>query len=77
MSTRQSPDLPKTASSDRILWLGSQFLLDAVAWVIAIIIAMILRYEMTFDPAKIDGVAIIAAVAIVSQLVVGTALSLY
>ncbi|MGO2003116.1 polysaccharide biosynthesis protein [Arthrobacter rhombi] len=77
MSTRQSPDLPKTASSDRILWLGSQFLLDAVAWVIAIFIAMILRYEMTFDPAKIDGVAIIAAVAIVSQLIIGTALSLY
>lgn len=77
MSIRDSLDRPKTASSDRVLWLWSQILLDSLAWVVAIIVAMVLRYEMNFDPSKIGGVAIVCALAVASQFAVGTALSLY
>lgn len=77
MSIRDSPDRPRTASSDRVLWLGSQILLDSLAWIVAIIVAMVLRYEMNFDPSKIGGVAIVCALAVASQFAVGTALSLY
>ncbi|MFD1212341.1 polysaccharide biosynthesis protein [Arthrobacter sp. GCM10027362] len=77
MTFRNRPDLPRTASSDRTMWLWSQVLLDAFAWIVAISLAMILRYEVTFDPAKLPGVMVICALAIAAQVAVGSGLALY
>ncbi|NKX49845.1 polysaccharide biosynthesis protein, partial [Arthrobacter deserti] len=77
MTSGTTPALPRTASSDRALWLWAQVLLDAFAWIVAIALAMVLRYEATFDPAKLPGVIAICALAIAAQVAVGSALALY
>ena len=67
----------KTASSDRALWLWSQILLDSLAWVLAIVLAVFLRYEMTLSLTKIPGIILLCAVAIAAQMAVGSAFALY
>jgi FlaA1/EpsC-like NDP-sugar epimerase len=67
----------KTASSDRALWLWSQILLDSLAWVVAILLAVFLRYEMALSPAKIPGIILLCVLAIAAQVAVGSAFALY
>ena len=53
------------------LWLWSQYVLDSMAWVVAIVLALVLRYELTVDQINVAGLAVFCAVAVVTQLVVG------
>ncbi|MBG6216692.1 FlaA1/EpsC-like NDP-sugar epimerase [Arthrobacter sp. CAN_A6] len=59
------------------LWLWSQYLLDAVAWVVAIVLALILRYELLVNAINIEGVAVFCGIAVLAQLVVGLSFALY
>ncbi|NKX54555.1 polysaccharide biosynthesis protein [Arthrobacter mobilis] len=77
MTSGTTSSLPRTASSDRALWLWSQVLLDAFAWIVAIALAMVLRYEASVDPDKLPGVVAICALAVAAQVAVGSALALY
>ncbi|WP_081747729.1 nucleoside-diphosphate sugar epimerase/dehydratase [Arthrobacter sp. Br18] len=59
------------------LWLWSQYLLDAVAWVVAIVLAVILRYELLVSAINVEGVAVFCGAAVLAQLVVGLSFALY
>ncbi|NMR30016.1 polysaccharide biosynthesis protein [Crystallibacter degradans] len=77
MSIGRGPASGKTASSDKALWLWSQFLLDSSAWIVSIVLAVFLRYEMVLDPSKIPGIIVLCAIAIAAQFAVGSAFALY
>ncbi|HXF03326.1 MAG TPA: nucleoside-diphosphate sugar epimerase/dehydratase [Arthrobacter sp.] len=77
MSRASALPAGKTASSDRALWLWSQILLDSLAWVVAILLAVFLRYEMALSAAKIPGIILLCALAIAAQVAVGSAFALY
>ena len=59
------------------LWLWAQYLLDAGAWIVAILLALILRYELLVSDINVDGIAVFCAVAVIAQLVVGLSFALY
>ncbi|THJ66196.1 polysaccharide biosynthesis protein [Arthrobacter echini] len=59
------------------IWLWSQYLLDAVAWIVAILLALILRYELLVNEINVPGVVVFCAVAVISQLGVGLSFALY
>ncbi|MHA7190989.1 polysaccharide biosynthesis protein [Arthrobacter sp. MDT2-16] len=59
------------------IWLWSQYLLDAAAWIVAILLALILRYELLVKEVNVPGIAVFCAVAVVAQLAVGLSFALY
>ncbi|GGC92070.1 dTDP-glucose 4,6-dehydratase [Tersicoccus solisilvae] len=59
------------------LWFWIQFALDAGAWMVAIVLALVLRYELTVDAIAVPDVILFAALAIAGQAVVGYAFALY
>ncbi len=59
------------------LWLWLQYLFDSVAWVVAILLALILRYELLVNEINARGVLIFCIVAIIAQLLVGLSFALY
>ncbi|MDQ6740166.1 MAG: polysaccharide biosynthesis protein [Actinomycetota bacterium] len=59
------------------LWLWSQFALDSLAWVVAIALALLLRYELDVTLIHVGGTVMLMIVAIVTQLVAGWTLALY
>ncbi|WP_081737973.1 polysaccharide biosynthesis protein, partial [Arthrobacter sp. H41] len=74
-ATKTSEETPR--GEKPALWLWSQYLLDAVAWVVAIVLALILRYELLVKAINIEGVAVFCGVAVLAQLVVGLSFALY
>ncbi|EMY34647.1 UDP-D-quinovosamine 4-dehydrogenase [Arthrobacter crystallopoietes BAB-32] len=75
--SRSIPAHGRTASSDRALWLWSQFLLDSFAWIVAIVLAVYLRYEMQLSGLRLPGILVLCGIAIASQFAVGSAFALY
>ncbi|WP_159618508.1 polysaccharide biosynthesis protein [Arthrobacter zhaoguopingii] len=69
------PGRPRTDKP--ALWLWSQYLLDAAAWVVAILLALVLRYELIVNDINAGGVVVFCAVAVVAQLFVGLSFALY
>jgi FlaA1/EpsC-like NDP-sugar epimerase len=59
------------------LWIWIQLFLDAMSWVVAIILALLLRYEMGIREEQLVSAIIIMAIAIVVQAAAGYALALY
>ncbi|WP_035776657.1 nucleoside-diphosphate sugar epimerase/dehydratase [Arthrobacter sp. H5] len=59
------------------LWLWSQYAFDSVAWIVAILLALILRYELLVNQVYVPGVVAICAVAVVTQLIIGMSFALY
>ncbi|PPB50689.1 polysaccharide biosynthesis protein [Arthrobacter pityocampae] len=77
-SARTPGSTPVASSGDKpALWLWSQYLLDAAAWIVAIVLALILRYELLVKELNVPGIAVFCAVAVVAQLVVGLSFALY
>lgn len=54
-----------------------QYALDALAWIVAVPVTTVLRYDLRLEPVDRAGVAIVVVVAIVLQGAVGAALGLY
>lgn len=59
------------------LWLWSQYLLDSMAWVVAIVLALLVRYELTEDVINLGGLAVYALAAVITQGLVGFGFALY
>jgi FlaA1/EpsC-like NDP-sugar epimerase len=66
-----------TLADKPVIWLWSQYLLDAVAWIVAILLALILRYELLVKEINVPGIVVFCAVAVVAQLAVGLSFALY
>ncbi|WP_077490136.1 polysaccharide biosynthesis protein [Sinomonas mesophila] len=67
-----TPEAPRP-----VLWRWIQFLLDAGAWTLAILMAVVLRYELTEQTMTPSGVAVFSLLAIGSQALVGFSMALY
>lgn len=75
---REGPDNRSTTRSEKpTLWLWSQYIFDSVAWVVAILLALVLRYELLINQINITGVVVFCAVALAAQLAVGLSFALY
>ena len=59
------------------LWIWIQLFLDSTSWVVAIILALLLRYEMGIREEQFVSATIIMGIAVVVQAVAGYALALY
>ncbi|WP_354233532.1 nucleoside-diphosphate sugar epimerase/dehydratase [Arthrobacter sp. UYEF3] len=59
------------------LWIWIQLFLDSMSWVVAIVLALLLRYEMGIRAEQFAGAFAIAAVAVAAQVLAGYALALY
>ncbi len=67
-----------SSSGDKpAIWLWSQYLLDAAAWIVAILLALILRYELLVNEINDPGIVVFCAVAVIAQLIVGLSFALY
>jgi FlaA1/EpsC-like NDP-sugar epimerase len=67
-----TPEAPRP-----VLWRWIQFVLDAGAWTLAILVAVVLRYELTEQTLTPNGVAAFSLLAILCQAVVGFSMALY
>ncbi|MHA7285044.1 polysaccharide biosynthesis protein [Arthrobacter sp. MDT3-44] len=77
-ASARTPGSAGTPAGDKpAIWLWSQYLLDAAAWIVAIVLALILRYELLVKEVNVAGIATFCAVAVVAQLVVGLSFALY
>jgi FlaA1/EpsC-like NDP-sugar epimerase len=59
------------------LWIWIQLFLDSMSWVVAIGLALLLRYEMGIRVEQFAGAFVIAAIAVVAQMLAGYSLALY
>lgn len=59
------------------IWLWSQAILDSLSWAVALLLAVLLRYELDVKLINAAGLTVLIVVAIVAQLVAGWMLSLY
>ena len=59
------------------IWLWSQYALDCVAWIVAILLAIVLRLELLVERVDVSGLIVFCAVALLAQLVVGVSFALY
>ncbi|MHA7181033.1 polysaccharide biosynthesis protein [Arthrobacter sp. MDB2-24] len=77
-ASARTPGSAGTPAGDKpAIWLWSQYLLDAAAWIVAIVLALILRYELLVKEVNVAGIATFCAVAVIAQLVVGLSFALY
>ncbi|MCQ1949586.1 MULTISPECIES: nucleoside-diphosphate sugar epimerase/dehydratase [Arthrobacter] len=60
-----------------VLWLWSQYMLDSLAWIVSIGLALVLRYELTVEQINPGGLAVFCGVAVLTQLIVGYSFALY
>lgn len=67
-----TPEAPRP-----VLWRWIQFVLDAGAWTLAILVAVVLRYELTEQTLTPNGVAAFSLLAILCQAIVGFSMALY
>ena len=58
-------------------WLWIQMILDSLSWIVAMTVALALRYELNLDFISPIGMFAVCVVAVVSQLAVGYSFALY
>lgn len=67
-----------TPSAEKpVAWLWIQMILDSAAWIVAMCVAVLLRYEMNVQFISVGGLVITCAVAVACQMVVGFSFALY
>ncbi len=79
-STQAPGKLASTSpESDRKprLWLWSQAILDSLAWTVALLLAVLLRYELDIGLINFAGLAALVVVAVATQLIAGWYMALY
>lgn len=77
-SAVSSPRKTTTPADKRpALWLWSQAVLDSLAWAVALLLAVLLRYELDVKLINATGLLVLIFVAICTQLIAGWSLSLY
>jgi FlaA1/EpsC-like NDP-sugar epimerase len=59
------------------LWLWSQAILDSLSWAAALLLAVLLRYELDVRLINPGGMVLLIIVAVATQLIAGWSLSLY
>ncbi|WP_323958768.1 NAD-dependent epimerase/dehydratase family protein [Arthrobacter sp. JZ12] len=59
------------------LWLWSQYAFDSLAWIVAVLLALILRLELLVNQVNVPGAVAFCAIAVISQLIVGVSFALY
>lgn len=59
------------------LWLASQAVLDSVSWALALLLAVLLRYELDVTLINAPGLVLLVAVAAATQLIAGWYMALY
>ncbi|MDJ0316386.1 MULTISPECIES: polysaccharide biosynthesis protein [Arthrobacter] len=59
------------------LWLWSQGILDSLCWAIALMLAVLLRYELDVNLINFPGMALLIAIAVATQLIAGWYMALY
>ncbi|MCB4207229.1 polysaccharide biosynthesis protein [Arthrobacter sp. UM1] len=60
-----------------VRWLVYQRIIDALCWAVAVILGLVLRYELTVDTIDWAGYAVFTGIAVLAQLVVGHLAGLY
>ncbi|HAG62985.1 MAG TPA: polysaccharide biosynthesis protein [Kocuria sp.] len=60
-----------------VAWLWIQMILDSVAWIVALWVAVLLRFELHIELVSVGGVVVACLVAVVLQLLVGFSFALY
>lgn len=80
-SSTQAGGKPAATSGDGErkprLWLWSQAILDSLAWVVALFLAVLLRYELDIGLINFVGLSVLMAVAVATQLIAGWYMALY
>ncbi|PYI39702.1 polysaccharide biosynthesis protein [Arthrobacter psychrolactophilus] len=60
-----------------LLWLWSQAILDSLAWIVALFLAVLLRYELDIGLINFAGLGVLIAIAVATQLIAGWYMALY
>ncbi|WP_233542688.1 polysaccharide biosynthesis protein [Kocuria tytonis] len=60
-----------------VAWLWIQMILDSVAWIVALWVAVLLRFELHVELVSVGGVVVACLAAVVLQLLVGFSFALY
>lgn len=73
----KTPHSPADGDPKPRLWLWSQAALDSISWAVALLLAVLLRYELDVRLINPGGIVLLIAVAVATQLIAGWSLSLY
>lgn len=76
-ASRNPDSAVSEAESKPRLWLWSQAILDSLSWAVALLLAVLLRYELDVRLINPTGLILLVSVAIATQLIAGWSLSLY
>lgn len=69
---------PRGSENERpTAWLWIQMILDSVAWIAAIGVALVLRYELSVQFINVPSFFIVSLLAVVAQLAIGFSFALY
>jgi FlaA1/EpsC-like NDP-sugar epimerase len=68
---------PAAGDAKPRLWLWSQAILDSLSWAAALLLAVLLRYELDVRLINPGGMVLLIIVAVATQLIAGWSLSLY
>ena len=70
--------LTSAATAEKpVAWLWIQMVLDSAAWIVALCLAVLLRYEMNVNFVSEGGLVVMCLAAVVFQLVIGFSFALY
>lgn len=72
-----NPQSNASSAEKPVAWLWIQMILDSAAWIVAMCVAVLLRYEMNVQFVSVGGLVITCAVAVACQMVVGFSFALY
>ncbi|WP_338067533.1 polysaccharide biosynthesis protein, partial [Kocuria tytonicola] len=72
-----NPVTPTPRADKPVAWLWIQMILDSVAWIVALWVAVLLRFELHIELVSVGGVVLACLVAVVLQLLVGFSFALY
>lgn len=72
-----NPHINTPSAEKPVAWLWIQMILDSAAWIVAMCVAVLLRYEMNVQFVSVGGLVITCAVAVACQMVVGFSFALY
>ena len=65
-----NPLSPTPRAEKPVAWLWIQMILDSAAWILALWVAVLLRFELNVELVSVGGLVITCAVAVVLQLLV-------
>ena len=75
--SEQYGDRSSTGYERPRFWIWTQIFLDALAWVVAVLLSLFLRYEMDYKLVHVPGLVLVCVVAVAAQLMVGSLFALY